>query len=167
MSKKLNYKNLSLIRKIILYFIVLVIIFILSWILKIININKKLERKAIVNNYNEIKDYTHFIYQGTTTNDRQLYWDLNDIITKYITSSMYEQNNVEFSLEEYFDALTDEYKNYLGKNKYTEISKGFIEKFVIHGAQELNYKTQNIIQNIYDINNDMYFCELKHILALN
>lgn len=161
MSKILNYKNMNLIQKIILYIIALVIIAIITWILKTISINKKLERKAIVSNYNEIKDYTHFIYQGTTTNDRQIYWDLNDIISKYITSIIYEGDNAEFNLEDYFDALTDEYKNYLGKSKYLEISKNFINKFLVNSAQETSYKTHDIIENIYDIQNDMYFCELR------
>jgi len=160
MGKILDYKSMTTMQKIIFYVIILFIVIILGWILRVLNVNRQLERTAIINNYNDVKDYTYFIFQGTTTNDRQLYWDLNDIIVGYIEASKYESDNLEFSTNNYFSALTDEYQNFLGKSKYEDISKQFVEKFAVGTVQEVNYKTQDIIENIYDLQNDMYFCEL-------
>lgn len=160
MGKIIDYKNMTSKQKIIFFVIILIIVIILSWMLKILNENKKNSRNAIICNYDEIKDYTYFIYQGNTTSDRQLYWNLNDIIVGYIEASKYQNDNMEFSTDNYFEALTVEYQNFLGKSKYLEISKKFVDKFVISGVQELNYKTLDIIENIYELQNDMYFCEL-------
>lgn len=163
MSKIIDYKNMSMKQKIIFLLIVIIIVILLSWIVKIIRNNIMLKSSSVIKDYKEVDDGTYFTMQSTPTYDRKLYWNLNDIISGYIESSKYSNNDTDFSIDNYFDALTTQYAAYLGENKYRELSNNFLKKFELTGVQEKAYKTYDFIKSIYEFKENMYICELSGV----
>lgn len=160
MRKLINFKEMTLKQKIIFLLIIIAILIILTWILRIRNQNRKIENSAIVSDYSQIQGNQYFTSRGFVTYDRQIYWDLNDIISNFIISNRFTENDEEYFSGSYYNALTEEYKRYLGESKYNELAQKFFEKFLIKGVQEINYKTYNFIDSIYDMGQDTYFCEM-------
>ena len=113
------------------------------------------------------------MYQGEEIKDRKIYYTLESIIVKYLSSyygtdskgnEIYLEEEPEYNYQEYYEAMTDEYKNYLGKEGYLETAEEFLNKFYIQGDSEIeghNYMyTYNIIKEIYKIKQDTYICEV-------
>lgn len=163
MGKLINLKNMSQKQKLVFFVIIAIILIIFTWILSIFRDNYDVQKNAIVNNYENINSYTYFSLQGTITNDRQVYWNLNDIIASYINSASYKNEDAEFSLKSYYDALTTEYKWHLGESGYISLANTFVNKFKIENEYITNYKTSNIITDIYELTNNMYLCDLTGV----
>lgn len=161
MEKIVDYKNMSQKQKTIFLVIILIILILVTWIFRIFTTNRRLKSGAVIKNYNEIQDGSYFTTQSYPTYDRKLYWNLNDIIAEFIEASNYKNSDKSFSTDNYYEALTPEYKAYLGERKYLEISEKFLNKFEISNSQEKRYKTYNIIEKVYVFQDNMYICELK------
>lgn len=161
MGKIVDFNNMSQKQKNIFLIIVVIILILLTWIFRIFNTNRKLKSGAVIKNYNEIKDGTYFTTQSSPTYDRKLYWNLNDIINGFIDASNYKNSDKSFSTDNYYDALTSEYKAFLGDRKYLDVTEKFLKKFEISNSQEKRYKMYDIIDQIYIFKDDMYICQLK------
>lgn len=134
----------------------------------------------LINNLEEAEyDYeslsaSTLMYQGEEIKDRKIYYTLEGIIKKYLSSyygidsngnEIYLEEEPEYNYQEYYEALTEDYKNYLGKKGYTEVAEKFLNKFYIQGGgseiEGHNYMyTYNIIKQIYKIDQNTYICEL-------
>lgn len=161
MKNIVSFKNMNQMKKLLFIIIIVIILLILVWIFRIFRNNSDIKKHALVKDYNSVSSYVYFSTQGNITYDRQIYWDLNDIISEYINSVRYTTNEAAFTLANYYEALTPEYKLHLGEIGYNNLSNSFIEKFKINSAEEGNYKTHNIINEIYELPNNMYLCELN------
>lgn len=160
MSKLINLKGMNSKQKIIFGIMVVIILILLIWILRLSREEKRVKKYALVEDYSKVQNASYFSIQGDITYDRQLYWDLNDIISGFISSVRYRDSKKNYTIDTYFSALTDEYQFYLGESKYEELANTFINKFKFKGVQEVSYKTTNIINKIYELPNNMYLCEL-------
>lgn len=163
MSKIIDFKKMNQKQRLVFIAIIAIILIIITWIFSIFRDNYDVQKNAIVDNYSQIGSYTYFSLQGTTTNDRKIYWDLNDIIASYINSARYQNEENEFSLKNYYDALTAEYKWHLGETGYTNLANNFVNRFKVENEYIVNYKTSNIINEIYELPNNMYLCELNGV----
>lgn len=151
------------------------LLLILSIILVLLIIINYLINNLEKNEYDyESLSVSKLMYQGEEIKDRKIYYTLEGIIKKYL-SSYYgtDSKGVEIDLEEepeynyqeYYEALTDEYKNYLGKQGYFETSEEFLSKFYVESGDpdiEMHYymDTYDIIKQIYKIKQDTYICEV-------
>ncbi len=129
---------------------------------------------------NEVIDYKNknvysFIIESKQDKDRNTYWTLNNIIIDFLdsyqtvekldTSALIEYKYTGYSLEEYYKVLDSDYKKFLGKNKYMEISKNMMSKMVTKNENGYVLNTENIIKKIYKLNNyeNAYICELNTV----
>lgn len=123
----------------------------------------------IKNNFNSKIDYNSddvvadLLKSATITYDREVYYIMEDIITKYIIS--YDDVNFgeeQANYEEYYDVLEKTYKNKLGKSKYKELAKEFFKNVEIENESGMglhtDYITTNVIRKVYDLGNDDYLC---------
>lgn len=161
MGRIVDYKNMSQKQKNIFLVIVVIILILVTWIFRIFTTNRKLKSGAVIKDYKKIQDGSYFTTQSYPTYDRKLYWNLNDIIAEFIEASKYASSGKSFSTDNYYEALTPEYKVFLGERKYLDVSEKFLKKFVITGVQEETYKTFDIISQVYEFQDNMYICELK------
>lgn len=114
------------------------------------------------------KDITGYkiVINGETTNDRKIYWTLNDIITKYILSSenLISEASDQSGIKQvdYYKDLYKTYKKSMSKEKYQNVANNFTNKFVIKNQIEGNVvQTTNIIKKIYKFDGNIYMAELK------
>ncbi len=109
---------------------------------------------------------------------REEYWTLNDIIYSFLSSYNLEisstglvnnsNNTKTYTRESYYKVLSSDYRKYLKKSKYMELSKNMMEKFVQYSNNKIYIKDSDIISNIYLLNeyeygNDMYICKLNTV----
>ncbi len=115
-----------------------------------------------------------FISMAQENYDRQVYWNINDIISNFVfsyqtvenmdTSSIVEYNYNGYKLEEYYDTLDIQYKKFLGKTGFINLSKSMLSKFAIPSDKGIKIVTEKLIKKMYKINDqDMYFCELNTV----
>lgn len=148
--------------KLLLFTLVLVLI-----VLLIFNYLLKNNSTDSVWNYKELTSGTDIIYLGKKIEDRQIYYNLEKIVTEYVNSYLPEGEQAikDVTYEDYYDALSEKYKNYLGKNKYYEVAQKFLKKFYINVTSDyetMEYMdTERIIKNIYVFENYVYLCELE------
>lgn len=152
----------------------LVILSLVLVLLIIFNVIFKSERNKDNINYGKVTA-EDLIYDGTEVKDRQLYFTLESIISKYISSykTAYDsdgnlidlESDSKYSYEDYYGALTDEYKSYLGRSKYIEVAKKFMTNFFVKsGSEEVEVHyfmdTYQLIKGVYEIDENMYICKL-------
>lgn len=124
--------------------------------------------------YKKENAYT-FIFNSTEDNDRNTYWTLNNIILPFLESyqtvenmdisDLIEYKYNGYSLDDYYKALDTDYKKYLGKKKYLEVSKKMMEKMVSRNENGFVLKKEDLIKRIYKLNlyDNAYLCELNTV----
>lgn len=163
--------NISNKEKLALSITVLVLVVIIMSVL--VNLNDD-EIKVEYENFN----VENAIKESITTTNRQIYVDLNEIISNYLASYNMEikaaDENVDFSKikytrEEYYRVLSDEYKKVLSKKDYMDVSNKFCMKFISASKYGEYVEVKNSIINcIYVLpskkyGEDMYICKLNTI----
>ncbi len=126
-------------------------------------------------NYDEITTGTQLIAYGTLSQDRQTYYIMEEIVNKYLNSYISTYGNEELEdwmpYEQYYDYLTDNYKDYLSRKDYEKLAKEFLNKFYVYEEGEYDatefMDTYNVIKAIYELDNDVYLCELRGETTLN
>lgn len=119
------------------------------------NINSKVD-------YNSDSVVADLLKSATITYDREVYFVMENIITKYISS--YEADSISgvANYEEYYNVLDDVYKSKLGKKKYKEVAQNFFKsvEYVDNTTMDRHttHITTNIIRNIYDLGSNKYLC---------
>lgn len=147
-------------KRIILFALVLVVI-ILGILLFIINRSEA--RKSLWNNYDDLT-YADIFLEATLVEDRGIYWALDDIVSKFIESSLSDEldlsaNTVNY--KDYYEVLYDNYKKHLGKNGYDKVATNFFSKFVASETiEETTVESTNLIDAIYLVDEDTYLCNL-------
>lgn len=108
-----------------------------------------------------------------TVSERDIYWILNNIIDAYIKSyyleldsiSEYDRSQIIYSRGDYYEVLSNDYKKFLNKNKYMQLSENMLKKFIINESflKEDNYiyEVRYLDSNKYREN--MYICKLNTI----
>lgn len=152
----------------------LVILSLVLVLLIIFNVIFKSERNKDNINYGKITAQD-LIYGATEVKDRKLYFTLESIISKYILSydDAVDSNNnkvdleinSDYSYKDYYEALNEDYKKYLDKEGYIKVAKFFLDKFFIESVGEnieIQYfmDTNQLIQGVYEIDENMYICRL-------
>ena len=143
--------------KLMLFTLVLVLIalLLLNWLLG----NKE---TVGVWDYDNITSASEIKYLGTKVTDRETYYTLESIISKYLDSyiNVYDQDKIMY--EDYYNYLVENYKKHLSKKEYIEIAKKFLNKFYINMNSDYeSMDTNKILKDIYEFENGIYLCELK------
>lgn len=154
-KRKQNVKidTISSKQKLILAICFLLIIIVLLWISKQIFNKNEFDYRKI--------GHDNFIYSGSLNTDRQIYWSLNEIISNILNSYKNIGKEEGIKPEDYYDVLSEDYKDYLGKGKYKKLINEFLQKFVVKNSYTTAIKTSRIIENVYYLNNNRYICELS------
>lgn len=154
-KRKQNVKmdTISSKQKLILAICFLLIIIVLLWISKQIFNKDEFDYRKIT--------HDDFIYSGLINTDRQIYWSLNEIISNILNSYKNIGKEEGIKPEDYYDVLSEDYKEYLGKRKYKKLINEFLQKFVVKNSYTTTIKTSRIIENVYYLNNNRYICELS------
>lgn len=150
--------------KLLLFTLVLVLITLL-----LLNFLLKGNRADEIWNYKEITTAEDVIYLGEKDYTRQTYYDLEGIINKYLNSYVdtYSEDVSQDGLtyEQYYDYLIDDYKKHLTKDEYIEVSKKFLDKFLIKNGYEFEVtefmETEKVLKDIYKFENGVYLCKLE------
>lgn len=164
MNKLLNIKEATYQEKLMLALAFLVVVIVFTFVLQTIFTQK--------NNINYKEQNGQELFKsGYVYDDREVYWILNDIIYTFVSSyedelvysNTDEKNNDNYNREEFYTVLSDEYKKVLSKNKYLEVSKNMLNKFVIGNR---NVRKNNFIAEVRKLNvkeyaDNMYICKLN------
>lgn len=104
-----------------------------------------------------------FIINATEINDRNVYWNINEIISQFINSYQSSYNKEIKDLDYYYSALDPNYKKFLGKKEYLEISNNVITKVVGENKDVFSMLPEPLITSIYRLNDydNAYLCELS------
>lgn len=165
-KKIINWQELTYQERLILALALIALIILLTIIINLVKGNKE------TIDYKEITGETLY-FEGITNKDREVYWILNDIIATFVDSYNLELDNVYttykekivYSREDFYEVLSDEYKNNLSKKDYLMLSKTMLEKFAKYGAIEKNTDFIQVVKelstNTYSSN--MYICKLKTV----
>lgn len=115
--------------------------------------------------YDNIKSAYSILNYDDEVTDREIYYNLENVIQGYLKSYVKETSSSDIvTYKDYYDSLTDNYKNYLGKNGYYEVAEKFFNKFY---KNKLDYDTmqyfgeQHVLKNVYNIDNSVYLCRLE------
>ena len=103
------------------------------------------------------------IIESSSNNDRDVYWNLNKIVYDFINTYHSEYTKGVKNVEYYYNALDPNYKKYIRKKKYTEISNNLINK-VIGGKKDQSLSVpEPLIKTVYKMDNydNAYICELS------
>lgn len=160
--EKLNVSNKTIL---LVLTIILILLIIINYLINNLRDNKYI--------YEDIS-VTKLMYQGEEITDRTIYYTLENIIVKYISSyygttstgvEIELEEEPEYNYQEYYEALENSYKKHLGKKEYLELSEKFLNKFYVESGDqdiEVHYymDTYNIIKGIYRIKENTYICEL-------
>ncbi|MCX8074430.1 MAG: hypothetical protein N2749_02445 [Clostridia bacterium] len=152
--------NLTVKQKYILLIVVLVLLIVGNVIFKAVS-NKSNKIKINYKNENGVT----LVQKSLTNSDYSTYVTLNDIVQKYFESYLNSNNknvSADFvSYMGYYDVLSSEYKKYLSKNKYLDLSKHFFERYFSNFKKQYeNISDQKIINKIYTFDTDRYICLL-------
>ena len=100
------------------------------------------------------------ITSSSISTNRIIYYELQDIVEKYINSYTVES---EYSYDDYYSSLSDEYKSYLSKNKYKDLAENFLKKFDCTDDVDSSTRvcTDTILKSVYRYDTDKYICMLN------
>lgn len=152
-KQNIKMETISSKQKLILAICFLLIIIVLLWISKQIFNKDEFDYRKIT--------HDDFIYSGLINTDRQIYWSLNEIISNILNSYKNIGKEEGIKPEDYYDVLSEDYKEYLGKRKYKKLINEFLQKFVVKNSYTTTIKTSRIIENVYYLDNNRYICELS------
>ena len=157
--------NISSKQKLIILTIILVVLIVG------VNILKALGKQEGIWNYKEITSATDVISSGSIITDRKTYYELEDIIVRFllandgISTTNLETENIGYdaTYKDYYSILTKEYKKHLSRKEFNEKANKLLNRFVIPlDIEEFGYmNTKNIIKNIYGYGDNKYLCELQ------
>lgn len=101
-----------------------------------------------------------FINDSVTSHDKVVFYELQDVINKFIGAYSDEEKN---SYEDYYETLTSEYKKYLSKNKYKDTVIKFYDKFECTDTVDTGIKmcTDGILKQVYEFDTNKYICKLE------
>lgn len=104
----------------------------------------------------------NIIADSAITYDKIKFYELQDIITKFINSYL-ENDEDNTNYKNYYKTLTDEYKKYLSKSKYYEVTKNLCNKFVVTDSVDITkmMRTNGILKSVYVYDTDKYICKLQ------
>lgn len=143
--------------RLLLFTLVLVLI-----VLLLLNYVFNKNRTDGVWNYKKIKTATDVIYLGQRVTDRETFYTLEQIVKQYLNSYINKYDEDKVMYEDYYNYLTESYKNYLSKREYIKIADKFMKKFYINiNSDYENMETNKILKNVYEFENNVYLCELK------
>ena len=133
-------------------------------------------KNLIKKRYNYNIDYSkenieNLFEYSNSTNDREIYWILNNIIDGFIKSYSLELSGIVktddglYSREDFYATLSDEYKKVLNKSKYMEVSENMLKKFV---EKDNTMKDEDYIAEVRYLNSNryaenMYICKLNTV----
>ena len=149
--------------KLLLFTLVLVLITLL-----LLNFLLKGNSSNDIWNYKEITTVQNLIYMGEKVTDRQIYYDLEQIVINYLNSYvdtyMEDTKEDKLSYEDYYDYLRKDYKNYLSKDEYIEVAKKFLDKFFVKTGYEYEVRefmdTERVLTDVYKFEDNVYLCRL-------
>lgn len=149
-------------RKIWLFALLLIVstLFILLTIIK-----QSRDKNNIWKSYDEF-NYADVFLNATLVNDRTIYWSLEDIISDFVSSYTIEEvynSETESSItyEDYYNALSENYRKFLGKERYLEVSSSFLKKFMIENEYEgASMESSGLIDSVYSVEENVYLCNL-------
>lgn len=103
------------------------------------------------------------INNSRETLDRNAYWNLNDIVYKFVNSYYSEVTKDVKNINYYYKALDSNYKKYLGKRKYKEQADKLISKVVGENPNVFSKIPEPLITNVYQLNeySNAYICKLS------
>lgn len=138
--------------------LLLIICFVILTSLIKSNLNSKID-------YNSDDVVADLLKSATITYDREVYYIMEDIIVKYISSYNLDYAlGGENSYEDYYEVLEKNYKSKLGKSKYKEVAQNFFKSVEYTGDTGMDvsaeYITTNIIRAIYDLGDNRYLCKI-------
>ena len=122
------------------------------------SINKKVEGIDYKNT-----DLIDLIINSQITNDREVYWNLNEIICNFINSYQSKYNKKVNDLNYYYKALDPNYKKFISKKKYLELSNTLITKVIGEDQDVLSTLPEPVITEVRVLNNydNAYLCKLS------
>ncbi len=108
-------------------------------------------------------DITDLLIFSSTVKDRDIYWNLDGIVTEFISSYKSVTNKDIKETKYYYNALDPDYKKYLGKKKYNEIANNLINKVMGENRDEFSSLPTPLITSLNKLNNydNAYICELS------
>lgn len=108
-------------------------------------------------------DTIDLVITSTQINDRDVYWNLNKIVSEFINSYQSSFNKDVKDLNYYYGALDSNYKKFLGKKKYLESSNNLINKVVGENKDVFTLLPDPLITKVYRLNDydNAYLCELS------
>ena len=133
----------------------LIVILVVFYFLR--NVNKKVEgidyKKTDING---------LLALSQDDKDRYVYWNLNEIISKFLNSYQSEYTEGINDINYYYKTLDPNYKKYLGRRKYKELANSFIDKVVYDPEDDLKSLPQPLITKIKRLNdyNNAYLCKI-------
>ena len=141
--KKNVFERFSTKENILIFSFVLILLIIGVNLLKRFDPFKEIE-------YNEIT--VEDIINGSIIEyDRDIYWTLNEILLQFLSSNdsgnsplgegKVHNTYYKYEMKEYYNILTEDYKNYLGKVKYLKTANDVIKKY------KNNYENLNVASN--------------------
>lgn len=149
------------IKQIIILSIITLILFTGTIILKNMTSNKTFQW-----DYDNIISAEEVLSNGEIITDRNLYWNLKEIIYTYISTMQDDEldeinsDNEKVTYLDYYGVLSKKYKKHLNKSDYENIANIFINKFLEEDHLGYKYVSDFIIQDIYKYDDNMYLCVL-------
>lgn len=117
-------------------------------------------------NYKKLTSAQDIIQKGKIVTDREIYYNLEEIITKYVESYLSEQStNLDMiNYKDYYTFLIKDYKKHLSQEEYNNVAETFLNKFYVKNVSEWEaYEYMDVfslITNIYSFDNNIYLCKL-------
>ena len=148
--------NITQKQRLILVITSLILLLIVFYLLK--NITKPSEGI----NYKKT-DITDLLISSSTIKDRDIYWNLDEIVTEFISSYKVGTNKNINGTSYYYNSLDPYYKKYLGKKKYNEIANNLINKVMGENRDDFSSLPTPLITKLNKLNNydNAYICELS------
>jgi len=140
-----------------LYLIMGILLILIFWILR----NLIISDKDYIVDYSELPDGKSLAYSGDIIFDRDIYYVLDDIIGKFVTSEA-SINDEEDSSDDYYKTLNSGYKKRISRNEYNTLVNNFCNRLIVSDSSGFDnnkyLETTNIIRNMYDLGNNTYIC---------
>lgn len=155
MSKIVDIKSLTPKQKLLFFGICLILLVVITTIALNLNIGYE----AI--DYKNTDIYS-FIIHSEETNDRDIYWTLDNIVSQFIGTYQSEFTKDVKNLDYFYNALDPDYKKYLGKKKYKEISNDIITKVIGEQKDVFSSIPAPLITTVYKLSDydNAYICKL-------
>ena len=103
------------------------------------------------------------IIESTSNNDRDVYWNLNEIVYKFINTYQSKFTKEVKDVEYYYNALDPNYRKYLGKGKYLDKANNLITKVIGEEKDVFTLIPEPLITSVYKMDkyDNAYICQLS------